>query len=163
MAERRRAIIGTRMKARFSVVNQQNNDHFEIGKLRHQRGQRQRKPHLKINVWKMAYILLYIVIITSSSHPYCWHVVDRARGKWTSRSAVDVKIENGKFTVVCSRCLLNLKFWNFTLQFGRLPQRILLKCVPHVQHDYFLLIQLIGSLFSGVVIYVAVVLVEARH
>ena len=25
----------------------------------------------------------------------------------------------------------------FTLSFGRLRQRILLKCVPHVQHDYF--------------------------
>ena len=40
-------------------------------------------------------------------------------------------------TVVCSRCRLNLKFGNFTLLFGRLRQRIVLKCVPHVQHDYF--------------------------
>ena len=31
----------------------------------------------------------------------------------------------------------NLKFINVTLSFGRLRQRILLKCVPHVQHDYF--------------------------
>ena len=26
---------------------------------------------------------------------------------------------------------------NFTLSFGRLRQIIVLKCVPHVQHDYF--------------------------
>ena len=31
----------------------------------------------------------------------------------------------------------NLKFGNFTLLFRRLRQRIELKCVPHVQHDYF--------------------------
>ena len=29
------------------------------------------------------------------------------------------------------------KLGNFTLSFGRLRQRIVLKCVPHVQHDYF--------------------------
>ena len=29
------------------------------------------------------------------------------------------------------------KFGNFTWSFGRLRQRIVLKCVPHVQHDYF--------------------------
>ena len=28
-------------------------------------------------------------------------------------------------------------FGNFTLSFGRLRHRIPLKCVPHVQHDYF--------------------------
>ena len=38
---------------------------------------------------------------------------------------------------MCSRCRCNLKFGNFTLSFGRLRQRILLKCVLHVQHDYF--------------------------
>ena len=38
---------------------------------------------------------------------------------------------------MCSRCRQNLKFENFTLSFGRLRQRIELKCVPHVQHDYF--------------------------
>ena len=32
---------------------------------------------------------------------------------------------------------LNHKFGNFTLSFGRLRQRIVIKCVPHVQHDYF--------------------------
>ena len=31
-------------------------------------------------------------------------IVDRARCKWTARSAVEVNIENERFTVVCSRC-----------------------------------------------------------
>ena len=35
--------------------------------------------------------------------------------------------------------LKNLKFGNLTLLFGRLRQRILLNCVPHVQHDDFAL------------------------
>ena len=42
-----------------------------------------------------------------------------------------------RFTAVCSRCRLNLKFGNFTLIFGRLRQRIVLKCVRHVQHVNF--------------------------
>ena len=55
------------------------------------------------------------------------------------------------------------KFRNFTLSFGRLRQRIVLKCVPHVQHDYFFafnhsMIQPIRSLFSGVVPATAVAL-----
>ena len=39
---------------------------------------------------------------------YCFFlasfIVDRARCKWTGRSAVEVNIENERFTVVCSRC-----------------------------------------------------------
>ena len=38
---------------------------------------------------------------------------------------------------MCSRCRYNPKFGNFKLSFGGLRQRILLKCVPHVQQDYF--------------------------
>ena len=53
------------------------------------------------------------------------------------RGPVEVNIENERFTVGCSRCHSNIKFGNFTSSFGRLRQRILLKCVPHVQHDYF--------------------------
>ena len=37
---------------------------------------------------------------------------------------------------VCNSSL-NLQPGNFTLSFGRLRQRIVLKFVPHVQHDYF--------------------------
>ena len=33
-----------------------------------------------------------------------------------------------------SRCRQNFKFGNFTLLCGRLSQRILPKCVPHVRH-----------------------------
>ena len=51
-----------------------------------------------------------------------------ARCKWTDASAVEGNIENDRFTVACG---------NFTLSFGRLRQIIALKCVPHVQHDYF--------------------------
>ena len=41
-------------------------------------------------------------------------IVDRARCKWTGRGAVEVNIENERFTVVCSHSRLNLKFGNFT-------------------------------------------------
>ena len=50
-----------------------------------------------------------------------------------------LNIENERFIVECSRCRQNLKFGNIPLLFGRVRQRILLKCVPHVQcvqHDY---------------------------
>ena len=57
--------------------------------------------------------------------------------KWTGRNTVELNIENERFTIVYWRCCKNLKFGNFTLSFGRLRQRIALKCVPHVQHDYF--------------------------
>ena len=63
-------------------------------------------------------------------------IVDMARFKWTGRSAVEVNIENKRITVVCSRCE-NLKFGNFTLSFSSSGQRIVLKCMTHVQHDYF--------------------------
>jgi len=53
----------------------------------------------------------------------------------TGRSADEVNITNERCAVVFSR--LNLKFGIFTSSFGRLRQRIVLKCVPHVQHDYF--------------------------
>ena len=46
------------------------------------------------------------------------------------------------------------------MSFGRLRQKMLLKCVPHVQHNYFFLIQPIRSLFSGAVFAVAFVLAK---
>ena len=63
-------------------------------------------------------------------------IVDRARCKWTDRSAVEVNIQNERRYIVVSTCFKNLKFGNFTWSFGRLCQRIVLKCVLHVQHDY---------------------------
>ena len=44
--------------------------------------------------------------------------------------------ENERFTVGCSRCRQNLKFGNFT-SFDAQRQIIVLKCLLHVQHDYF--------------------------
>ena len=44
-------------------------------------------------------------------------MVDRARCKWTGRSAVEVNIQNERFTVVCSRCQVvfkTVKCGNFT-------------------------------------------------
>ena len=41
-----------------------------------------------------------------------------------------------KDLVLCIHVVVNLKFGNFILSFGRLRQRIQLKCVPHMQHDY---------------------------
>ena len=35
-----------------------------------------------------------------------------------------------------SRCRLNLKFGDFRSLLCRVPHEYLLKCVPHVQHDY---------------------------
>ena len=39
---------------------------------------------------------------------YCFllasFIVDRARCKWSGRGAVEVNVENERFTVVCSRC-----------------------------------------------------------
>ena len=45
--------------------------------------------------------------------------------------------ENERFIAAGSRCRQNLKYENFTPLFGRLRQKIPLKSVPHVQHDYF--------------------------
>ena len=77
----------------------------------------------------------YFVIRASSSHLLL--LTEYAANKLADRSTVEVNIENKRSTVVCSRCYLNLKFGNITLSFGWLCQRIVLKCVPHVQHEYF--------------------------
>ena len=57
--------------------------------------------------------------------------------------------------VVVRTC--TVKYENFTSSFGILCQTIAPKSVPHVQHDYFFLIQPIKSLICGVVVAVAVV------
>jgi len=85
-----------------------------IRELKQQRRQRQRKRQLKINIWEIVTILLLFL----PRIPY--FSSDRARGKWTGRSAVEGNIENERFAVVCSRCRQNLKFGNFTLSFGTL-------------------------------------------
>ena len=44
-----------------------------------------------------------------------------------------------KAFLLCAHVVVKplIKFGNLTLSFGRLRQRIELKCVPRVQHDYF--------------------------
>ena len=40
--------------------------------------------------------------------------------------------------LLCVCVVVKTLIWNFHVAiFGKLRQRILLKCVPHVQHDYF--------------------------
>ena len=51
-------------------------------------------------------------------------IVDRARCKWTGRSAVKVNIENERFTVVCSCYRWNIEFGNFRSSFDRLSNQI---------------------------------------
>ena len=42
-----------------------------------------------------------------------------------------------KDLLLCVHVVVKTLYGNFTLSFGRLRQTIVLKCVPHVQHDYF--------------------------
>ena len=79
--------------------------------------------------------MIILIIASSSLHPLL--LTEQAACKWTDSSAVVVDIENERFTVMCLRCRQNFKFENFTMSFGRLRLRIVLKCVPHVQHDHF--------------------------
>ena len=53
------------------------------------------------------------------------------------RSGVQVKKENEKFTVVCSRSLQNLKCGHFTLLFCSGRQGNVPECKTHVQSDSF--------------------------
>ena len=64
--------------------------------LKQQRRQRQLKRDLKINIWEMVTILGLLLLRRIL-------IIDRALCKWTDRSAVEVSIENERFTVVCSR------------------------------------------------------------
>ena len=70
----------------------------------------------------------------------------------TGRSGVQVKKENEKFTVVCSRSPQNLEFGHFTLLFCRGRQRNVPKCKTHVQSDCFCSLNI---LFCSVVVAVA--------
>ena len=70
------------------------------------------------------------------------------------RSSVQVKKENEKFTVVCSRSPQNIKCGHFTLLFCRGRQRNVPKCKTHLQSDCLCSLNL---LFYGVVVTVGVV------
>ena len=51
-----------------------------------------------------------------------------------------VKIENERFSAACLGCRQNFKFGDFTSSLCRGPLTYLLKCVLHVQHDYYALL-----------------------
>ena len=79
------------------------------------------------NDWEMVTIL-WLVLLPGIL--YCWQStlqMDWLKRRWSK--CRERKIYCCLFTKV--------KFSNFTLSFGRLRQRLVVKCVPHVQHDYF--------------------------
>ena len=68
-----------------------------------------------------------------------------------------LKPENERFIVAGSPCRQNLKYENFTLSFGRLPVKNCIQVRAARAAREFFLIQPIRSLFSGVVVDVAIV------
>ena len=68
-----------------------------IRELKEQQRLRQRKLHLKTNIWANMTILRLFLLA-------CACIVGKARYKWTGRSAVEVNLENQRCTVECSRC-----------------------------------------------------------
>ena len=64
-------------------------------------------------------------------------------------NSLHVKAENERFTAAGSRCCQNLKYENFTSSFGRLRQKMALKRVLHVQHDYFPSFNQLNHIFSA--------------
>ena len=84
-------------------------------------------------------------------------VVDRARCKWTGRSAAEVNIENERFTVVCSRLSLKPYIWKFHVVIWQTTSKNSTKVRAARAARLFFVIQPIRSLFSGVVVAVAVV------
>ena len=79
--------------------------HRVTKKLKQPRRQRQRKRHLKINIWEM----VTVFFIPSSSHPL---LLKEHAAKWTGRSAVELNVEDERFTVMWSRCCYNVKSGN---------------------------------------------------
>ena len=123
-----------------------------LGEFKRKRRERQRKLRLEITIWEMVLFCDYCFFFES-------FIVGRARFKWIGRCAVGVKIKkkNERFTVVCSPCRSNLKFGNFTSSFSRLLPTNCTKLLAARAAGLYFLIQLIGSLFSGVVVAMAVV------
>ena len=69
------------------------------------------------------------MIIASSSHPIL------LTGNALNGPVEAPLIQILKRKIYC--CVLNLKFGNFSLRFGRQRRRIVLECVLHLQHDCF--------------------------
>ena len=70
----------------------------------------------------------------------------------------EAKREKERFTVVCPRCRQNLKIGHFALLFCRVRETNVQKCLPHVQHDHFLVLQSIILLLFDDVVAAAVVI-----
>ena len=101
--------------------------------FKEQRGLRQRKIHSKINI--SSNLHNYFEIIPSTVFP----ILD-VRQSILSREQLERRrrrrIQRIKDSLFC-RKICKILFGNFQLLFGRLCQRNVLKCVPHMQHGYF--------------------------
>ena len=119
-----------------------------IRKLKQRRRQPWRKRPMKIRIW----IGDDIVIIASSSYP----IVDRARSKWTGRSAIEVQIHCCVFTLS-----LKPEIWKSHVVTWQTTSKNCTKvCAARVARLLFLM-RPITSLFSSVVDDVAVAVVLA--
>ena len=63
--------------------------------------------------------------------------VDEVHFRLLGTNGFTIKAKNQRFTAEGSRCHQNLKYENFTSSFSRLRQKIAVKSVLHLQHDYF--------------------------
>ena len=97
--------------------------------LKQTRRQRQRKRRSKIKIWEMMTFLIGFFLASSR-----WQTT--LKMDWSERRIIKYR----EWKIMCLMCVhvvvkpFNLE--NFKLSCGRLRQRIVLKCVPHVQHDY---------------------------
>ena len=102
--------------------------------------------------WK--YNFISFVLLRDYFNSLNFYRNDELSRNQIGRSGVQVKKENEKFIVVCSRSPTNLEFGHFTLLFCRGRQRNVPKCKTHVQSDCFCSLNL---LFCGVGVAVPVV------
>ena len=64
-------------------------------------------------------------------------IVDQFRSLWTSGNVVEFNIENERLSGGVDVVVKTLSLEISRCRLRRLCQRILIKWVPHVQHDYF--------------------------
>ena len=88
------------------------------------------------------------VLLRDYFNPFIFYRNCESQSNQIGRSGVQVKKENEKFAVVCSRSPQNVELGYFTLLFFRGRQRNVPKLKSHVQSDCFSSLNL---LFCGVV------------
>ena len=71
--------------------------------------------------------------------------------RWPATNGFRLKAENGRFTVAGLRYPQNLKYEISRRHLPDYVKKLLPECAPHVQHDYFILIQPIMCLICDVV------------